>query len=182
MGILSLQQHEQLPRCCNDNPFTRSLVSVLKPHQSYCHSVRVYVRCWGEADGGEAPTGCCSILWRFRGWRCATPPLLLIPPANPSAGLLSTVITHPPHWHTSPRTATPESLHSHTSAPCIRSLLWLSPVLPSMCCLWDTETSPSLRLTMTLFVWHLYAAESSLQDSDKDCQYYQCCIITITLI
>lgn len=49
-------------------------------------------------------------------WQCATPPLLLIPPANPSAGLLSTVITHPQHWHTSPRTSTPDSLHIHTHA------------------------------------------------------------------
>lgn len=47
-------------------------------------------------------------------WQCATPPLLLIPPANPPAGLVSTVITHPPQWHTSQHTATPDSLHTHT--------------------------------------------------------------------
>lgn len=48
--------------------------------------------------------------WR---WQCATPPLLLIPPANPSAGLLFTVITHPAQCYTSPHTETPGWLHIH---------------------------------------------------------------------
>lgn len=113
------------------------------------------------------------------GWQCATPPLL-IPPANPSAGLLSTVITHPPQCYTSPHTGTPGTLHTHvhTCKPthtCAHNMnlypalnfiwLWL---LNVKCVNWDygllhfvplminfTETPPLLRIIILFDLNHL---------------------------